>query len=187
MNKSSFVIGFIIVVVLSGCVSMGDINNAFRDVDAAWEKENKKQAERLYREVDSNYKSTFDAVEKTFNNLNMPIVKSSTDKGYIMSRTDAPKPLSNAQWAEVREIENPKLKNISWMLTLEEDPSDYIVTIGAQITKSKHKMEVTLNYYLEMPKYEDMGYIPSQQIPPHALVLMSDMFWKEFHKNIKLQ
>lgn len=186
MKKLSSIMGFFFIIVLSGCVSMSDVNNAFRDVDTAWEKENKKQIERLHREVESNYKSTFDALETTFNNLNMPIIKSSIDKGYIMSRTDAPKPLSVLQWAEVRKIENPKLKNISWMMTLEENPSGYIITIKAQIFKLENRMNVTLEYYLEMPKYEDMGYIPSNQVPPHSLILMTEMFWDEFDKNLRL-
>ncbi len=185
MKYSRLIIGLLMLLTLTGCVSIDGMNSKFREVDNVWTIENQKlDAKYYHRTVDATYEVTFDAVIKTFNDLGLPVNKSSFEKGYVITRNAAPKPLSKEQWAEVREIENPKVKEISWMVEIQKNPKDQFVTIKASIENHGNQTDVNLDYYLDAPKYEDMGMIPPRQAPPHAVKLVSKMFWDKFEKNI---
>lgn len=172
---------------LSGCITINDINENFKKADTAWLLENQKLPEhQLKRTVNAPYEKVFSALKETFFALNMPISKQSIDKGFILSKNKAPNPLSPEQWAEVRGIENPKLSDISWMLTIAEEPEDQFVIIKASIKGDGNQSTISLDYYLEAPKLEDMGLIPMNQAPPHAVKIMTEMFWNKFNQKLKI-
>lgn len=175
--------GVIVIAVLSGCTGM--INDSFRAVDDAWSIENQKRAEhQRNRKFNESYENVFEAVKKTYNYFDMPIDKFSIEKGFILSRNEAPKPLSKAQWESVREIENPKLSKVTSLITIEEKPKGQFVTIKATVKNDGNQTSVNLSYYLDMPEYEDMGYIPIKEAPPHAIKLMAEMFWAKLGENL---
>lgn len=183
MKKISILLGSLTILMLSGCTGM--INDSFRAVDNAWSIENQQQAEQQRnRRFNSSYENIFEAVKKTYDDLNMPINKESLEKGYIISRNEAPKPLNRAQWEDVRKVENPKLEKITSLLSLPEKPEGQFVTIKSTIKRVESQTSVNLEYYLDMPEYEDMGYIPSKEAPPHAIKLMTEMFWKQLDNNL---
>ncbi len=171
--------------LLQGCITINDINQDLKKVDQVWLSEiNKFPKDLLKRTVDTPYNKTFSAVKNTFIALNMPITKESVDKGFILSRNKSPKPLTSGQWAEVREAENDKLSEISWMITIAEEPEEQYVTIKASIKEVMNQSIISLSYYLDAPKMEDMGLVPMTQAPPHAVKILANLFWKELDKNL---
>lgn len=186
MNKIiSILLGVVVISMLSGCTGM--INDSFRKVDNAWLIENQQQAEKQRsRTFNENYTQVFKAVEMTYNDLNMLITKDSFEKGFVISRNEAPKPLTRTQWEEVRKIENPKLIKITSLISLAEKPEGQFVIIKSTIKKIGNQTSVELEYYLDMPEYEDMGYIPIKEAPPHAVKLMTEMYWDQLDTNLAL-
>lgn len=172
---------------LSGCTSISDINAGFKRVDRAWQLEYQKTEDLYrYRVIDAPMVTTFDQVKKTFLDLGMPIQKSSLSDGYLIAENVAPNPLTKEEWLQVREIEQPRVKEIGgWMFSLNEDPSGYIVVVKASMTATKNKTLVLLDYKLRMPKYERMGMTPSEHAPPLAVQLGSLKFWNALKINLK--
>ena len=175
-----------LVFLLSGCISIEGINEKFRTVDQAWSIENQSnEAEQRYYQANADFGTTYAALRNSFVDLDMPIDKESSVEGFVVSRNEAPHPLSLAQWEEVREIENPKMRElVGSLMSLPKKSVGYFVTIRASIEPAGNQSTVSLDYYLEMPKYEDMGIIPSREAPPHAVTLMSEMFWRQFEYNL---
>jgi len=179
---------FVLITSLSGCITINDINQDLRKVDEVWLSEiNKLPKSLLKRTINAPYNLAFLAVKKTFMSLNMPITKESSDKGFILSRNKSPNPLTPAQWDEVREMENDKLSEISWMISIAEEPDEQYVTIKAAIKELNDQSTISLSYYLDAPKMEDMGLVPMTQAPPHAVKLLANIFWKELDHNLPTQ
>lgn len=183
MKKISILFGLFIFSMLSGCTGM--INDSFRAVDNAWSIENQKQPkEQRSRNFKASYDDVFEAVKKTYNSLNMPIDKYSLEKGFILSRNEAPKPLSKSQWQRVQEVENPKLRKVTSLISIEENPKGQFVTIKSVVKNDGIQTSVNLSYFLDMPEYEDMGYIPIKEAPPYAVKLMTEMFWNKLNEHL---
>jgi predicted small secreted protein len=173
-------------MLLSGCMTIEGMNSDMRKIDTAWSLESQKYgAGQLHRLVSADYETTFNAVKKTFTDLQMSIDKVSTEKGFLISKNEAPKPLTITQWNEVRELENPKLSKIAgWMYSIPEHPKGQFVTIKASVKSVDNQSEISLDYFLEIPEYEDMGIIPPKHVAPHAVKLASEMFWKQLEANL---
>lgn len=176
----------ILLFFLSGCVSIDSINEKFRIVDAAWAVENQsKEAEQQHFAVNVDLDAAFAAVRQTFIDLDMPIDKESREDRYVVSRNESPHPLSLAQWEEVRQVENPKMRElVGSLMSLPKNSKGYFVTIRAAVETVNDGSVVSIDYYLEMPKYEDMGIIPSREAPPRAVTLMSKMFLNQLNYNL---
>jgi len=183
MRKIKILLGLYYILLLTGCTGM--INDSLRAVDTAWEIENQQQPEKLSnRIVNASYEDVFDAVKKTYNDLGMPIEKYSFEKGFIVSRNPVPKPLSKTQWESVREIENPKLKKITSLITLSEKPEGNFLITNFTLKKLGSQTDVNLSYYLDMQVLADMGYIPIKEAPPHAVKLVSEILWNKLDENL---
>ena len=70
------------------------------------------------------------------------------------------------------------------LMKLPKKSKGYFVTIRASVESANEQSVVSLDYYLEMPKYEDMGIIPSREAPPHAVTLMSELFLRQLNYNL---
>ena len=173
-------------LLIAGCISLDSVNAKFRDVDTVWLVDNQQFiGEHFPYNVNADFQTTFDALKQAFWDLNMPIDKESPEDGYFLSRNKAPSPLSAAQWEEVRQVENPRLKEIAgWMMKLPEKSVGYFVTVKAMVKSRGESAEVSFDYYMEMPEYEDMGLIPSKQVAPHALKLVSEMIIAKLDENV---
>jgi hypothetical protein len=174
------------IVYLSGCVTVNGLNEDFRKIDAAWANESSKyEAEQRHHKVNAGFEVTFAAVKQTYDDLGMRIIKTSAEKGFIISKNIAPLPLTNEQWQEVREVENPKLEEMGfWLISIEDDPSDYVVTIKAEVKTQGDFSTVNLDYFIEVPTFEGTGLVAPQHAAPHAVKLMSEMFWQQLDDNL---
>src|ERR1700682_1516929 len=103
----------LLVLVLTACVSRGDIDAGFRRIDRAWQLEYQQtEDEYRFRVIDAEFAPSFEAVRKTFLDLGLPIQKSSLEGGVIVAENAAPAPLSLDEWKEVARAENPRVKEI---------------------------------------------------------------------------
>jgi len=174
-------------VLLSGCASIPEINAGFQRIDRTWQLEYQKtEDEYRYRVIEAPLLTTYEQVKKTFLDLGMPIQKSSLKDGIIIAENAAPTPLTQEEWLQIREIEEPRVKEIGgWMFTINKDPSGYIVMVSASLKEIQNKTLVLLNYRLRMPKYESMGMTPSKHAPPLAVQLGSIKFWNQLKQNLE--
>ena len=114
----------------------------------------------------------------------MAIVKSSPEKGFVTSKNEAPTPLTNEQWQQVREVENPRMQNVSWMFSLPEDPKGQYVNTKVSIKSTGNQSTINLDYYINVPQYDDMGLVTPKNVAPLAEKLACESFWKQLDKNL---
>lgn len=170
---------FIIAIAISGCLSIPEMNSKFSEIDRAWLLEYQKH-EDLYRfrVVDIPYSQSFSKVKQTFNQLGLPVTSANFNNGVIVASVNAPTPLSKEEWLQVREIEQPRVREIGgWMFYIAKDPKDYIITVRARLKAVGEKTLILLEYELDMPEYREMGLIPNRVAPPSAVKIGSLKFW----------
>jgi|688.fasta_scaffold237212_2 hypothetical protein len=177
---------FIISNLLTGCISVEKINSDLKKVDIYWGNEISTSNEvTLHRDLDHSYDKTFSAVLKTFADLGLTVTKSSIESGLILTRDEAPKPLTQDEWEKVIDIENPKLKNITWLLQLPDEPKEQYVIISATIQKiAPNKTKLDIGYFLNVPKYDEIGLITPKNVAPTAVKFASRKIWDGIDKNL---
>ncbi|AUN94638.1 hypothetical protein [Pseudazoarcus pumilus] len=169
----------IFAALLSGCVSLADINAGFQRIDRQWQLEYQKTEDAYrYRVVEAPYSVVFEQVKKSFLDLSMPTQLDNISKGVIVAENAAPHPLTKDEWKAVVKEENPRIKELGgWMFRMEDDAKDYIVTVAATLVPVGETTVIRLDYKLDNPKYRSMGIIPSEHAPPLAVQLGSAKFW----------
>ena len=173
-------LSIIVLPLLTGCVSIGDINDGFRRVDRVWQLEYQKaQDEFRFKVVEAPYDVTMRAVYKAFLDLDMPARIDSGEKGLVVAESKAPKPLSFDEWKNVAKEENPRVKEIGgWFLEMPDVPDGYIVELRATLMPIDEKhIGIMLDYRLDNPEYRRMGVVPSKFAPPTAVQLGTAKFW----------
>jgi uncharacterized lipoprotein len=182
MNK---ILLLIVISTLTGCMTIDGMNADLSKIDQAWEIDNQAAIAQRSHVVNADYNTTFRAVEKTLLDLNMSIAKSSTEKGFITSKNAAPTPLTREQWQLVQEVENPRMQRVAgWMYVLEDDPKDQFVNAKISIKSAGNQSTVNVDYYINAPKYDDMGLITPKNVPPLAEKLACEAFWNQLSKNL---
>jgi len=170
---------------LTSCVDKAAINADFKRMDQMWDSENRQASSDSKHILKSTSKEdAVRLVKKTFVDLGMTVVNSSVQSGYVLSKSEAPIPLSEEEWEAVREIENPKLaKTFGWMIRIESDPSAHFVVVKATIVELNTDCQIELDASMEMPVYVSMGLVPFKEIPPHALKIATDKIWTQLDEN----
>jgi uncharacterized lipoprotein len=171
----------IFAFVISACMSVPEMNTKFSEIDRVWLLEYQKH-EDLYRfrVVDAPYGQVFSKVKKNFNALGLPVTSSNIDNGVIVGAVNAPTPLSKEEWLEVREIEQPRVREIGgWMFYMAKDPKDYIITVRVRMKPLGEQTLILLEYELDMPEYREMGLTPNKVAPPTAVKIGSMKFWQK--------
>lgn len=94
---------------LSGCVTVADVNTAFRRVDLAWQLDYQKtEDEYRWRVIEADKTTVYQAVRSTLIDLGMPIQIESLEKLTLVAHNLAPLPLTIEEWKEVVKQENPQ-------------------------------------------------------------------------------
>jgi len=177
-----------LVASLSGCMTLTDIDAAFRRIDRAWQLDYQKTEDEFrYRVIDAGLDVSFSAVRKTFLDLGMPVQSASLEKGegVVIAENAAPVPLSRDEWIEVAKAENPRVKELGgWAFYLADDPKDYIVMLKATLRALPGKTLILLDYELDNPKIRSMGVRPARHAPPLAVQLASLKFWSQLEERL---
>ncbi len=181
--KKILVLG--LVASLTGCMSIEGMNADLAKIDQVWGGENKLVSAQRVRTVDTDYNTAFKAVEKTLIDLQMPIVKSAPDKGFITAKNEAPKPLTKEQWKQVVDAENPRMHDVAgWMYSLADDPKGQFVNTKVAIESTGNQTKVSLDYFINVPEYDDLGLITPKNVAPLAEKLACEAFWLQLNKNL---
>lgn len=184
----SFLLATYLVASLSGCMTLVDIDAAFRRIDRAWQLDYQKTEDEFrYRIIDADLDVSFSAVRKTFLDLGMPVQRVSLEKGegVVIAENEAPTPLSRDEWIEIAKAENPRVKELGgWAFYLPDDPKDYIVIVKATLRAMPGKTFISLDYELDSPKLRSMGVRPARHAPPLAVQLASLKFWSQLEKQL---
>ena len=156
--------------ILSGCVSIADINERYYLIGKAWQLDNQRtEGEYRHRVIEAPYIETFHSIKKTFLALGMPVEESSISKGILYAENIAPFPLTHDEWLEVKRIETPRLKEIGGSLfKFEDNPKTFTITVRATLSPMGDRTLVTLDYVMDSKKLRSYGITPT----PHAPRMM---------------
>ena len=164
----------------TGCVTPAQINIGFRKIDNLWRLENQRRADELrYRVVEAPVGETFIATRNAFIDVGLPIHASSVSEGVIRSEVLAPSPLTQEEWEQVADAENPRVREVAgWIFYISDNPEGYIVVVEAHLAALDSFTVVQLHYRLRMPEYEALGYEPNEVAPPKAVEIASLKIWQ---------
>ena len=174
-------------ICLSGCVSIPEINAGFRRIDMVWDLDYQKtEDDYRVRVIEAPYPIAYEALKKTFLDLNMPLIKQSIGDGVMVVRNAAPTPLTLEEWKEVKRIEEPRMKEVGgWFFVLKDDPKSYFVTVAAAMKPlDAGKTLVVMDYELDAPELRAMGVQPSRRAPPSAVRFASLKLWIGLNKRL---
>lgn len=173
--------------VLTGCVSIPDINYASKKLETAWLIDYQKMEEyERSRVIDAPALKTFKQVERALVSLDLPILNSNAIKGEIIAEGIAPSPLTQEEWEQVVELEEERVSEISsGLLYLSDDPSAYVITVRISVKDIGDSTLVVTNYALSSPKYAAYGITLPRVAPPQAVVIGSLKFWRALDERLR--
>lgn len=187
MRMFAILVLALIIIGLSGCASVEEINAGFRRIDRLWEGEYKKIDPALFsRKTNIGIDEARMRVIDTFSDMGMKITASKSSSNIISSVNSAPVPLSLDEWKEVIAYENPRVKEIGgWMFEMRDDTSLYQVTSSARLDEDGVFTIISLGFRLDIPAYETYGIISSKAVPPMAIQKGASRFWRHFDDRTK--
>lgn len=185
--------GLIVAVaafLLTGC--LGEIvkgeQRAMERINSTWEVENRKLLKtagvRIYKIPK---KKAFQAMSVTLNELGFIIENLDFTTGIILARASTPTPLSVDEWAQVKKIEEPRMREITAqeagdfaadLVTLSSNNSD--IFLNVLMLEREVDLQITLNFQL---KYTGgFRMIPHHGIPPEAVKYGLRKAWDHFER-----
>ena len=96
----------IVMMLISVCATVVEINSGFRKIDRMWALEYQKTEDLYrYRVIDAPYDIVYSQVKMTFLDLSMPLIVRDYNKGTLIAENEAPKPLTQEEWIKVKKEE----------------------------------------------------------------------------------
>ena len=181
------------ILLSLGCATIQDVNLARMHINNVWKSEDQKIKMDIGTKIlDAPYDLTYEAVIKTLIRLGFSIEKHKTDTGVIYAIAQAPTPLSEAEWDEVKRTEEPKTKKMaspylglsSIFAGLHTDGVEvHIITFIESVEKGTR---VSFDYILLDHKAEAMGLNPKTYAPPTAARIGTIKAFKELDEQMLL-
>jgi hypothetical protein len=178
------------LVLLSGCVTTSERKNAVMSVDLYWQGKNDKymklQGARVYP---VSLRHAFVAGLGAFAALNMIVDEQDLSTGYISASAPAPVPLSSSEWNTVVANETEALRRIvSREVGLAGrfyrlDPNFKDILVNLIVSETREGSRLQLSFRL-LNKTAD-GKPLRTQVPPTALKIGVDKFWRKFETQIE--
>ena len=180
-------LAIIFSVILIGCVTVPEVNDAFRRIERLWLLEYQKtEDDYRHRVIEAPYETVYEQTKKTFLDLGFPVTSQDFEKGIIIGKANAPTPLSLEEWKKIAEFEGPRVKEHGgWFMKIKDNPDQYIITGKAALKRVGSKTFVLLDYELTMPEYERNGMLPTKVAPPMAVQLGSIKFWLRIEERLE--
>lgn len=169
----------VLVFVLTGCVTVPDVNEGFQRVDRMWLADYQKTEDAFrYRVVDAEYPIVFPLVKRVFNDMGVAVQNYSLEEGIISGVCDSTALFTKEEWDKVVAVEQERVKEVGgWFFYMPAKPTGYVITAFAVIKPVDHNTFVLLDYKLDMPKYKRLGFQPGEHAPPLAVQLVTMKFW----------
>ena len=177
-------------VVLGACVSDSQYNRAITDLDAQWKAENVKILEEFgHRTYQTTKHDAFAAALRAGRRLNMLIEEQDRPSGFVFASASAPTPLTKDEWANVQEIETPKMREIlgeslgllSVFANLDYSGKDVLVNVF--LTERDEGVEVSVAVKLRNNKAKS-DLIRRMEPPPTAVRLGLRKFFSAFEEEL---
>lgn len=178
---------FLISFMLTSCVSVADINHSSRRIEAAWLLDYQRAEYPVRtRILEHSATDTYHQVKRALVDIGLPVLESDPIEGTVLAQGIAPAPLNQAEWLQVVKAENMRVQTLSngWMY-LQDDPSNYVITVKVKVRGSSRKSVIVLNYVLSAPRYEAMGFRMPKVAPPEAVLIGSTKFWDALGKRLE--
>jgi len=191
ISKLSF--NVLVMLLISGCATIQDVNLARMHINNVWRSEDQKiKLDIGTKTFDASYDMTYEAVIRTLLKLGFLIEKQKTEAGVIYAIAQAPTPLSEAEWNEVKMVEEPKTKKMasqylglsSIFAGLHTDGVE--VHVLSFIQPADKGTRVSFEYILLDHKAEAMGLNPKTYAPPTAARIGTVKAFKELDQQMLL-
>lgn len=185
-------ISIVLLVLISGCASMEQMQNGMDEIDSFWGEVNQKiissNGDRVYsNELDQ----CFDAARKTAIQLGFTIKEENSTSLTVIALT--PTPFTKDEYKAIKAIEEPMMQAIaanhvgkfySNFYTLDGSGKFY-VTGKVNITpeKVKNKTLVQISFRID-PKDKTKGFIYGHNPPPESVKKGLDKWWSAFESNL---
>jgi len=184
---------FIGAILLSGCATLQDVHMARMHINQVWKAENQKINMDIGTiTVDSKPEIVYEAIIKTLVKVGFSIEKGKEQVGVIYAVAQAPTPLSDEEWEEVKKIEEPKTKKIASKYLGLSSIFAGLHTDGVQIhiisfiKPTYNGTQVSFEYVLYDYKAKAMGLDPNTYAPPLAAKMGTVKVLKEFNEQLRL-
>jgi hypothetical protein len=185
-------ISIVLLVLISGCASMEQMQNGMDEIDSFWGEVNQKiissNGGRVYsKELDQ----CFDAARKTAIQLGFTIKEENSTSLTVIALT--PTPFTKDEYKAIKAIEEPMMQAIaanhvgkfySNFYTLDGSGKFY-VTGKVNITpeKVKNKTVVQISFRID-PKDKIKGFIYGHNPPPESVKKGLNKWWNAFESNL---
>lgn len=188
-------ISAILLTLISGCVSMDQMQNGMNEIDSFWGEVNHKiissNGSRIYsKELDQ----CIDAARKTSIQLGFTIKEESNTSITISALTPAPFTLD--EYKAIKIIEEPMMQAIaanhvgkfySNFYTLDKGGKFYVTgKVGFIPQKMNNKTLVKISFRID-PKNEIKGFIYGHNPPPESVRKGLEKWWNAFEHNLNIQ
>lgn len=170
-------LGLFTLLNLSGCASQESADA----LGAYWSAQNKKLVQTLgtrYYEIDR--LKAHRAMIIALSTLDLIVENQDSAAGYIMARGGAPRPLTAAEWAQVRKVEESKTQEFMGPFAALTGRSTDVIVNAFIIERSKD-VQINLRF---RTKYtgSTTGIIFSEEAPPLAVKIGLQKVWDEFER-----
>lgn len=185
-------ISTVLLVIISGCVSMQQMQNGMDEIDSFWGEVNHKiissNGSRVYsKELDQ----CLDAARKTVIQLGFTIKEENNTSITAIALT--PAPFTKDEYKAIKAIEEPMMQAIaanhvgkfySNIYVLDKGGEFYVTTkVNITPEKVKNKTLVQISFRID-PKEEIKGFIYGHNPPPESVRKGLDKLWNAFESNL---
>ena len=181
----------VILVTITGCVSIPEINRTMSEIDSGWATENAAlMRNNGHRTIKTSRRTAFDALLESIIDMGMLITKQDYDDGIITARGLIPRPLSEEEWRNVKAIHDPKMQEYAatrhssfTAKVFRLADSNFLTWMNAVITEVDGGVKISLSYQMEWigPKSE---FAYGKEPPPAAVKLGLNKAWRLLESNL---
>ena len=185
----------ILLGIVSGCVSMQQMQNGMDEIDLFWGEVNQKIISSKGSKVYSKEVSKcLDAAKKTALQLGFSITEESNNS--LILRALTPAPFTKDEYRDIKDIEEPMMqamvanhvgKFYSKLFTIDDKGLFYIIVkinISQNSAYDGSLVQITFQLY---PKNDDdmKGFVYGLNPPPEAVRKGLDKWWNAFESNLE--
>ena len=179
--------------VLVGCATASEINAVIEEIDTIWKEKNDKIKQEIGTViVEATVDESFDAMLNTFMTLGFTIKEQSRRYGSIRGVGPAPLPLTEAEWQEVKKLDEPEAKAIiartmpisSLFSGLHTDEVE--VHFLARVESAGSETSVSVDYTIVDHKMLNLGLRAGENPGPETARKALLKAWAEFDRQLDL-
>lgn len=181
----------VFVLLISGCVSIPDVNRGARKVDEAWKIANdnllKTSGTRTY---EISKKEAFRAMVIAITELGMLVVNQDLEIGLIFATGASPAPLTKSEWENVKKVEEPRMRAIVASEVGEftaslfgfGQTSNFETHVNIIMLERPADLEISFRFRSVYVGPKIVGLVHGNQPPPMAVKIGLQKAWNTFEK-----